>query len=49
MDSETFRNAAEFVTYERLCCPFFAFELEVEKENGAMWLKLRGREGVKDL
>lgn len=48
MDSETFRNAAEFITYERLCCPFFAFELEVEKENGAMWLKLRGREGVKD-
>ena len=48
MDSDTFRNAAEFITLERLCCPFFNFELEVEKDNGAMWFKLNGREGVKD-
>ena len=48
MDSETFREAAEFITYERLCCPFFEFELAAERENGAMWLRLRGREGVKD-
>lgn len=48
MDSDTLRNAAEFIVYERLCCPFFSFELEVEKDNGAMWLRLEGREGVKD-
>ena len=48
MESETFREAAEFITYERLCCPFFDFELAAERENGAMWLRLRGREGVKD-
>lgn len=48
MDSETFRNAAEFITYERLCCPFFEFGLNIEKENGSMWLELKGREGVKD-
>lgn len=48
MDSERFMNAAEFITYERLCCPFFEFELAVEKESDAIWLRLRGREGVKD-
>lgn len=48
MDFGTFRNAAEFVTLERLCCPFFEFELAAEKAGGAMWLRLKGREGVKD-
>lgn len=48
MNSDTFLNTAEFITYERLCCPFFNFEMEVEKEGGAMWLRLKGREGVKD-
>lgn len=48
MDSDTFRQAAEFVTLERLCCPFFEFELAAEKADGAMWLRLTGPEGVKD-
>jgi hypothetical protein len=48
MESDIFRDAAEFITLERLCCPFFEFGLNVEKENGAMWLQLTGREGVKD-
>jgi hypothetical protein len=38
---------AEFMTLERLCCPFFAFALEMESEGGAMWLRLTGRDGVK--
>lgn len=41
-------SAAEFITLERLCCQFFNFELEVEGEQGSLWLKLTGREGVKD-
>lgn len=48
MDSDAFRNAAEFITLERLCCPFFEVELAAEKAEGAMWLRLKGREGVKD-
>lgn len=48
MDSGTFISAAEFITLERLCCPFFDFELAAEKDGGAMWLRLKGREGVKD-
>lgn len=47
MDADTFRNAAEFITYEHRCCPFFDFDLIVEREGGNMWLQLTGREGVK--
>lgn len=29
------------------CCPFFDFDLIVEREGGSMWFRLTGREGVK--
>lgn len=38
---------AEFINLERLCCPFFNFALIVEPEDGPIWLKLTGRDGVK--
>ena len=41
-------SAAEFITLERLCCQFFNFGLEVEGEQGSLWLRLTGREGVKE-
>ena len=41
-------QAAEFVSLEKLCCPFLNFEIEVEAENGAVWLRLTGREAVKE-
>ena len=47
-DAEMVKDVAEFITYERLCCPFFDFELVVEREGGPLWLRLKGREGVKD-
>jgi hypothetical protein len=40
--------ASEFIARERLCCPFFRFELIAEQEGGPLWLRLRGREGVKE-
>jgi len=40
-------TVAEFMTLERLCCPFFTFTLELEREGGPLWLRLTGREGVK--
>lgn len=46
--SQVVRDVAEFVTYERLCCPFLDFELKVEREGGPVRLRLRGREGVKE-
>lgn len=45
-DSQTIKDAAEFITYERLCCPFLTFEMKVEGEN--LSLKLIGAEGVKE-
>ena len=41
------RDISEWIGYERLCCPFFDFELKLEREGGPLWLALRGREGVK--
>src|SRR5258707_1576868 len=41
-------SAAEYVTNERLCCPFFNFALEIEANGGSFWLRLTGGEGVKE-
>lgn len=46
-ESATILQVAEFITLERLCCPFFDFALELESEGGPLWLKMTGREGVK--
>lgn len=40
--------ASEFISRERACCPFFTFELVAERNEGPLWLNLRGREGIKD-
>jgi len=46
-DTVSFQTIAEWVDLERACCPFFAFNLELEREGGPFWLRLTGREGVK--
>ncbi len=38
---------AEFITFERACCPFFIFELICEPEQGPIRLNIRGPEGAK--
>jgi hypothetical protein len=40
-------DQAEWITYESRCCPFFDFEIELKRDNGPLWLKLEGKEGVK--
>jgi hypothetical protein len=40
-------SAVEWATYERRCCPFFKFALELESDGGSNWLRITGREGVK--
>ena len=40
-------TVAEWVSFERRCCPFFAFEIEQAKDNGSLWLRITGSEGVK--
>jgi hypothetical protein len=38
---------AEWITSEDKCCSFFHFEIEVERNRGPLWLKIRGDEGIK--
>jgi hypothetical protein len=38
---------AEYVSLERLCCPFFDFAIEVEHDGGEIWLRMTGPEGAK--
>ncbi|MGH9712898.1 MAG: DinB family protein [Candidatus Acidiferrales bacterium] len=40
-------NVADWIANERKCCPFFDFEVELGREGGPLWLKLRGNDGVK--
>jgi hypothetical protein len=44
-----FLSIARFIENERLCCPFFNFGLELEPNNGPLWLRLTGAEGVKEM
>ncbi len=46
-DPATYILVAEWVTGEHRCCPFFDIDLRWEREGGAFWLRLTGREGVK--
>lgn len=47
-DLQLIMAAAEFIAYERLCCPFFDLELAIEHDTNRLWLRLRGQEGIKD-
>ena len=45
---EVLTQVAEFITLERLCCPFLKFQLEVEADGGSTWLRMSGRRAVKE-
>jgi hypothetical protein len=47
-ESKLILAAAEFIFYERLCCPFFDFELIVENASDSFRLRLRGQKGIKE-
>ena len=39
---------AEWISFERKCCPFLEFKIDVAPESGPVWLSLTGRTGVKE-
>jgi hypothetical protein len=47
-DEKWITGLAQLITFERECCPFLRFELQVEAANGPVWLELTGPEGTKD-
>lgn len=46
-ETDIIQKTGTFISGERRCCPFFHFTLEVEPNRGPVWLKLTGRDGVK--
>ena len=46
-EAEVLVALAEYVSLERLCCPFFDFAIEVGHGGGDVWLKMTGPEGAK--
>ena len=45
----TLREVAEWMTMERLCCPFLTFQLSASGDRTDWLLKLTGADGVKPL
>ena len=43
----TVRDLAEFVTLERLCCPWLTLAVELEREHGPLRLRITARDGGK--
>ena len=46
-DPATVLRLAEFVTLERLCCPFFDLGITLARDDGPLLLTITGRDGVK--
>jgi hypothetical protein len=46
-DAGAFVGVAEWITLDRLCCPFLDFRLEWK--GGGPWLSLTGDNGVKEM
>ncbi len=44
---EIVQAALAFLAYERLCCPFFHFTLDMQPEQGPIWLAVTGAIDVK--
>jgi hypothetical protein len=43
-----FMALANYVAYERLCCSFLRFAIEIEPHGGPIWLRLSGGQDVKE-
>src|SRR5689334_19757609 len=39
---------SEWITLEQLCCPFLTLSIELHRDQGPIWLKATGKDGVKN-
>jgi len=46
-DTASYKLIAEWAAGEHRCCPFFDIDLRQERESGALYMRLTGRDGVK--
>lgn len=47
-NSLLFKELSEWATLEQLCCPFLTLTLELQHDQGPIWLRATGRDRVKD-
>jgi hypothetical protein len=47
--ADALRAIAQFVSNERKCCPFMHFELTLGAGSEALWLRMTGPEGTRDV
>jgi len=47
-ETEVLQATMAFLIFERLCCPFFHFTLDIPAEQGPIWLHVTGAINVKD-
>ncbi|GAC1393572.1 MAG: hypothetical protein NVS4B11_00150 [Ktedonobacteraceae bacterium] len=47
-ETDLLQTVVAFLSYERLCCPFFHFRLEIEPNQGPVWFHITGVIDVKD-
>jgi hypothetical protein len=43
-----FTALSEWIILEQLCCPFLTLGLELQRDQGPIWLKATGEDGVKN-
>ena len=41
-------EVAEWIAFERRCCPFFNLQIEAKPNDGPVWLRMTGADGIKD-
>jgi hypothetical protein len=47
VDSVSLPDVAHWISFERLCCPFFTFQLQTKGGEPDCWLTLQGPDGAK--
>jgi hypothetical protein len=47
-DRSLFTALSEWATLEQLCCRFLTLTLELQRDQGPIWLKATGEDGIKD-
>ena len=48
LEDSLFLNLAELISYERLCCPFLHFALELKPDAEEVTMRFTGGNGVKE-
>ena len=48
IEGMTLEHLAEWISFERKCCPFLEFRIDIAPKSGPVWLSLTGRPGVKE-